>query len=115
MGDCAGGRCVASMSLGSGKSQAEKDITVMCSDSDDEMCYFSNYGACSDIIAPGAAITSAWIGSPYSENTISGTSMSTPHVAGAVLRMLAHADYQMTPEEVKAELIAASTKGVITE
>lgn len=148
--DCAGRRCVASVSLGGGKVQAENDaldavveemgvtfvvaagnsamdsclfspasaskaITVMCSDQDDEMCYFSNYGACSDIIAPGSAITSAWIGSPYSENTISGTSMSTPHVAGAVLRMLSHADYKMTPEEVKAELIGTSTKGVITE
>merc|ERR1711959_428565 len=58
---------------------AEKAITVMCSDSSDEMCYFSNYGSCTDIIAPGSQITSAWIGSPYSENTISGTSMSTPH------------------------------------
>lgn len=148
--DCAGGRCVASMSLGGGKSVAENDavaaavdeggvtfivaagnsamdsclfspasaekaITVMCSDSSDSMCYFSNYGACSDIIAPGASITSAWIGSPYSENTISGTSMSTPHVAGAALRLIASSDYKMTPDEVRAELTAEATKGAITD
>jgi cerevisin/serine protease len=147
--DCAGGRCVASMSLGGGKSaavndavnagsdegvtfvvaagnsamdscsfspaSAEKAITVMCSDSSDAMCYFSNYGACSDIIAPGASITSAWIGSPYSENTISGTSMSAPHVAGAALRLIASADYKMTPAEVSAELSAEATKGTITQ
>lgn len=147
--DCAGGRCVASMSLGGSFSQAQNDcldaasdegvtfvvaagnsamdacsfspasaekaITVMCSDQYDEMCYFSNYGACSDIIAPGYQVTSAWIGSPFSENTISGTSMSTPHVAGAALRMIAHADYKMTPEQVKAELLAESTKNIITQ
>jgi subtilisin family serine protease len=94
---------------------AEKAITVMCSDSSDEMCYFSNYGSCSDIIAPGAAITSAWIGSPFSENTISGTSMSTPHVAGAALRLVAHADYVMTPAEVKAVLTSTASKGAITQ
>merc|ERR1712070_1134193 len=94
---------------------AEKAITVMCSDSSDEMCYFSNYGSCSDIIAPGYSITSAWIGSPFSENTISGTSMSTPHVAGAALRLVAHADYIMTPAEVKAVLTSTATEGAITE
>lgn len=94
---------------------AEKAITVACSDVNDEMCYFSNYGACTDIIAPGAAITSAWIGSAYSENTISGTSMSTPHVAGAALRIVAHADYVMTPTEVKAVLMSTATKDVITQ
>merc|ERR1711998_52548 len=94
---------------------AEKAITVMCSDVNDEMCWFSNYGACSDIIAPGAAITSAWIGSAYSENTISGTSMSTPHVAGAALRIVAHADYVMTPAEVKSVLLGTATQGVITQ
>merc|ERR1712070_422096 len=94
---------------------AEKAITVMCSDQSDEMCYFSNYGACSDIIAPGYSITSAWIGSPYAENTISGTSMSTPHVAGAALRLVAHADYIMTPAEVKAVLTSTATEGAITQ
>ncbi|HEX6288238.1 MAG TPA: S8 family serine peptidase [Herpetosiphonaceae bacterium] len=54
--------------------------TVAASDRTDTKASFSNIGACVDSYAPGVAITSAWIGS--STNTISGTSMATPHVAG---------------------------------
>merc|ERR1712146_777479 len=49
---------------------ATKAITVACSDNTDSFCYFSNYGSCTDIIAPGMSITSAWIGSRQSDNTI---------------------------------------------
>merc|ERR1719487_2756283 len=49
-------------------------ITVMASDSQDRFASFSNWGTCSDIIAPGVSITAAWIGSTHSINTISGTS-----------------------------------------
>jgi subtilisin family serine protease len=56
--------------------------TVGATTSSDARASYSNYGSCVDIFAPGSAITSAWIGSSTATNTISGTSMASPHVAG---------------------------------
>lgn len=63
-------------------------ITVASSTSSDARSSFSNYGSCVDIFAPGSSITSSWIGSNSASNTISGTSMATPHVAGLAATML---------------------------
>lgn len=57
-------------------------ITVNASTSSDARASFSNWGTCTDIFAPGASITSAWHTSNTATNTISGTSMASPHVAG---------------------------------
>jgi subtilisin family serine protease len=57
-------------------------ITVNSSTSSDARSSFSNYGSCTDIFAPGSSITSAWYTSNTATNTISGTSMASPHVAG---------------------------------
>ncbi|CAN5195482.1 hypothetical protein BH24GEM2_BH24GEM2_03700 [soil metagenome] len=54
--------------------------TTAASDKTDTRATFSNYGSCVDAYAPGVGITSAWINS--GTNTISGTSMASPHVAG---------------------------------
>ncbi|XP_071499968.1 aqualysin-1-like [Diadema antillarum] len=59
-------------------------ITVGATDSDDNRSSFSNYGSCVDIFAPGTSITSTWHTGNYAYNTISGTSMACPHVAGAI-------------------------------
>ncbi|XP_784875.2 uncharacterized protein LOC579680 [Strongylocentrotus purpuratus] len=59
-------------------------ITVGATDSNDRRSSFSNYGSCLDIFAPGTSITSTWHTSNSATNTISGTSMACPHVAGAL-------------------------------
>lgn len=68
--------------------RASSAITVAASNKYDSRASFSNYGSCTDIIAPGERITSAWHTSNSATNTISGTSMATPHVVGvAALQM----------------------------
>jgi subtilisin family serine protease len=62
---------------------APSAITVAASDDTDTRAYFSNFGSCVDVFAPGVGITSAWHTSRSATNTISGTSMASPHVAGA--------------------------------
>jgi subtilisin family serine protease len=57
-------------------------LTVNASDINDNRAAFSNFGPCTDIYAPGVNVLSAWIGSDNATNTISGTSMASPHVAG---------------------------------
>ena len=58
-------------------------LTVGATTSSDSRSSFSNYGTCVDVFAPGSSITSAWYTSNSATNTISGTSMASPHVAGA--------------------------------
>ena len=87
-------------------------ITVGATDSDDSFAYYSNDGPCVDILAPGSGITSAWIGSNSRTNTISGTSMATPHVSGVVASLLT-AGYK-TPAEIATLLLTNSVSGTIT-
>jgi len=63
-------------------------ITVGATTSSDARASYSNYGSVVDIFAPGSSITSAWNTSDSATNTISGTSMATPHVAGVAARYL---------------------------
>jgi len=67
---------------------AEKAITVGASTLGDDRAYFSNYGKCVDVFAPGLNILSTWTGTPTATNTISGTSMASPHTAGLLAYLL---------------------------
>ena len=68
----------------SSPASAPKSFTVASMTSSDARSSFSNYGACTNMFAPGSSIKSAWIGGNTTTNTISGTSMAAPHVAGVM-------------------------------
>ncbi|WP_149184223.1 S8 family peptidase [Streptomyces sp. TRM49041] len=87
-------------------------ITVGSTTSSDARSSFSNYGSVLDIFAPGSSITSAWNSSDTATNTISGTSMATPHVAGAAALWLAN-NRSATPAQVSSALTSAATTGVV--
>lgn len=90
----------------SSPAHAPNGITVGSIDSSRTIAWYSNFGACVTVFAPGSDITSTWIGSKT--NTISGTSMATPHVAGLAARLLQeHPTWK--PAQVKAAL--TSTPG----
>ncbi|KAK3717606.1 proteinase B [Vermiconidia calcicola] len=101
---------------------ADKAVTVGASSLADERAYFSNYGKCNDIFAPGLNILSTWIGSKYAVNTISGTSMASPHIAGLLAYLLslqpskdsAYALADITPKKLKSQLISIATEGALT-
>ena len=69
-------------------SRVDAAVTVGSTTSGDRRSSFSNYGSCVDLFAPGSDITSAWYTGDRSTNTISGTSMASPHVAGAIALVL---------------------------
>jgi subtilisin family serine protease len=91
--------------------QVAEAITVNASTNTDARASFSNFGTCSDIFAPGANITSSWLNG--GTNTISGTSMASPHVAGAAALYLA-ANPTAAPAAVASALVASGTTGKVT-
>ncbi|MBE3043274.1 S8 family peptidase, partial [Candidatus Bathyarchaeota archaeon] len=101
---------------------AKNAVTVGASALDDSRAYFSNYGKCTDIFAPGLSIQSTWIGSKYAVNTISGTSMASPHIAGLLayyLSLQPSIDSEfyspITPSKMKANLLEIATEGTLTD
>ncbi|KAM3070405.1 Subtilisin-like protease 2 [Clarireedia jacksonii] len=88
-------------------------ITVGAIDTNDARASFSNYGSVVDVFAPGVNVKSAWIGSTSATNTISGTSMATPHVSGLAAYLIA-LEGLSTPAAVVARIKAIGTSGLIT-
>lgn len=88
-------------------------ITVGSTTTSDARSSFSNFGTCLDIFAPGSGITSSWNTSDTATNTISGTSMATPHVAG-VAALFLETNPTASPATVTAAIINGSTPNKVT-
>ncbi|MEH1012573.1 S8 family serine peptidase [Micromonospora sp. CPCC 206060] len=88
-------------------------ITVGSTTNTDARSSFSNIGTCLDIFAPGSSITSAWNTNDTATNTISGTSMATPHVVGAAA-LVASANPSWTPQQIRDYLVNNATSNVVT-
>jgi subtilisin family serine protease len=87
-------------------------MTVGATDKTDTKTSWSNYGNCVDWFAPGLSITSAWYTSNTATNTISGTSMATPHTAG-VAALYLQGSPGASPATVRTALYDNTTKGVV--
>jgi subtilisin family serine protease len=94
--------------------RAANAITVGSTTNTDARSSFSNFGSCLDIYGPGSNILSAWHTSSTATNTISGTSMASPHVAGVAALYLA-SNPNATPTQVRNAIVDNATPGKVTD
>jgi subtilisin family serine protease len=87
-------------------------ITVGATDAADRRAYFSNYGSCVDLFAPGVQIVSDSYTSDTASAVMSGTSMASPHVAGAVALVLGR-NSAWSPAQVRDALVAQADSGIV--
>ena len=91
----------------SSPARAVNAVTVGSTTKSDARSSFSNYGSCLDVFAPGSDITSAWYTGDAATNTISGTSMASPHVAGAM------ALFEAQGRDAASWVVSTATQGAI--
>mgnify|MGYP003365525251 FL=1 len=102
---------------------AERPVTVGASTLSDSRAYFSNFGKCVDIFAPGLNILSTYTGSDSATAVLSGTSMASPHVCGLLTYFLSLQPDDgslfksgiVTPDELKQDLIDFGTVGALSD
>ncbi|PRT56464.1 Cerevisin [Wickerhamiella sorbophila] len=103
---------------------ASEPVTVGATDLSDDRAYFSNWGKCVDIFAPGVNVLSVGTTDPTSTAIMSGTSMASPHIAGLLSYFLSlqpdsDSEYAtseaITPRQLKQNLISFGTPGVISD
>ncbi len=97
----------------SSPARAANAVTVGSTTTTDARSSFSNYGTCLDVFAPGSSITSSWYTSDTATNTISGTSMASPHVAGVAALYLQGATVA-PPATVASAITTTATTGKVT-
>ncbi|HVG45248.1 MAG TPA: S8 family peptidase [Longimicrobium sp.] len=88
-------------------------ISVGATTNTDARASFSNWGTCVDVFAPGNNITSSWYSSTTATNTISGTSMASPHVAG-VAALYLQGNPSASAATVFNAIVSTSTLGKVT-
>ena len=97
----------------SSPSRVAAAMTVGSTTSSDARSSFSNFGTCLDVFAPGSSITSTWHTSNTATNTISGTSMASPHVAG-VAALYLQGSPGASPATVRNAIVNSATPGVLS-
>jgi subtilisin family serine protease len=98
---------------GASPARAPSALTIAASTQADALASFTNGGPCVDLVAPGQNITAAWSTSNTATNTISGTSMASPHAAGAAAKVL-QGTPTASPDAVATSLKSVATTGRIT-
>lgn len=93
-------------------SRVTNALTIAASDSSDTRASFSNYGKCVDTYAPGVSITSDWINGSTTSAVLSGTSMATPFVTGAVSLLLSK-ESKLTPAEIHSRVVGNASSNTI--
>jgi subtilisin family serine protease len=108
LGDLLGGSNACSHS----PARVPAALTVGATDKDDYIASYSNKGSCVDLFAPGTSINSDYNTSPMATETLSGTSMATPHVVGVAALYLSQVGYR-SPSQVTAQILGTATPGVV--